>query len=52
MPKEQKDALVTQHVLSRFSKEEMGWVEPVLDRVAEALPVMLKDGIDKFRMAL
>jgi PTH1 family peptidyl-tRNA hydrolase len=52
VPKEIRDRLVTDHVLGNFSKEEARGLEPVLDRVAEALPEFLSGSHDMFRAAL
>jgi PTH1 family peptidyl-tRNA hydrolase len=52
VPKEQKDDLVTHHVLSNFAKDELAWADPLLDRVAAAIPLLLAGDVQEFRTAL
>lgn len=40
--------LVQHHVLQNFTAEEMGWVAPLTEAVAEALPALVKDDAPGF----
>ncbi len=52
LPKEQKDLMVHNHVLSDFSKAELAVVDPALDRLADAFPLLLKGETEGFRAGL
>jgi PTH1 family peptidyl-tRNA hydrolase len=36
-------AMVTGHVLANFSKDEIGWLKPLVDAMVEAAPLLARD---------
>ncbi len=52
VPKEHKDMLVNQHVLSNFAKDELAIHGPSLDRLVASLPLLLKGEDEAFRAAM
>ena len=50
--REEKQQMVLGHVLGNFSREEEALVDPVLDRLAEAMPLLVQGNLDAFRRAV